>query len=85
MTFASEAGALAAFSVPARSTQSRLRMTSAAASAAKALGVGREHRRRAEMQRMVGREARAAFEIGDDARAERFGELHARVPGVEAA
>ena len=37
------------------------------------LGIGGQHRGRAEMQRMIGREARRCLQAGDDARAERFG------------
>ena len=40
-------------------------------------------RGRAGMQRMIGRERRADLEVGDDARAEPFGERDARVPGLE--
>ena len=34
---------------------------------------------------MIGRESRADFQIGDDARIERLGERNARVPGVDVA
>ena len=40
---------------------------------------------RAGMERMIGRECRALFEVGDDAGAERFGKRHARVPRGQAA
>ena len=45
----------------------------------------RERARRAGIERMVGREARADLEIGDDAGIERLGERDARVPGFLAA
>ncbi len=48
-------------------------------------GIGREHRRRAEMAAMIGRKARADLQVGDDPRADRFGKRHARVPCVFAA
>ena len=53
-------------------------------------GVGRFGRQhgaagRAGMQRVIGREGRADFEIGDDARAQALGQRDARVPGIEIA
>ena len=44
-----------------------------------------EDRRRADMQRMIGRESGADLEIGDDARIEPLGERDASLPGVRAA
>ena len=43
--------------------------------------VGHQHRRRTEMLRMIGRETGADFQVGDDARASRFGKRDTRIPG----
>ena len=47
--------------------------------------LGRDRARRAGIERMVGRKARADLEIGHHARIERFGERHAGIPGLRIA
>ena len=63
-----------------RSSQSRLRMTSAARIASAASERRRDGAGRAGMQRMIGREGGGDLQIGDDARVEPLGERDARVP-----
>ena len=73
-----------AFNVPPRSTQSRLRITSASFIAAvSSLLV--EGRGCADMQRMVGWKRRADMQARRDPGAERLGERDAPVPGGEVA
>jgi hypothetical protein len=45
-----------------------------------AFSIRRQHRRRAEMLRVIGREARADLQVGDDARADRSRQVYARSP-----
>ena len=73
----------ACLSVPARSTQSRLRMTSAARMRLQRFGRRRDEAGRAGMQRMIGGEGGADLDVGDDARAEPLGQRDARVPGLD--
>ena len=47
--------------------------------------VERHHARRADMQRVIGREGGGDLEIGDDLRAEPLGKFHARIPSLDGA
>src|SRR5215472_6334436 len=81
MTFADGDGPKAR-SAPARSTQSRLSTTSTFFNPSTLSG---DRARRTDIERMIGRKARANFEIGDYTGVQRFGKRNARVPRLAAA
>src|SRR5262249_41521581 len=74
-----------ALNAPARSAQSRVRVTSALRTPPRAAGAGRAPPGPAAVSGMIGRKGGAELELGDDLGVERLSQCHALVPALDAA